>query len=136
MEAAVADREAEMTEWNDARLDDLGKKVDDGFAHVDRRFEQVDQKFEQVNEKIDEQGQAMRKEFARVDQKFVKIDGQFERVGERFDEFGRRFDGLESGMVRINDRLDGFRRILFQAAVTFVVGSLGLIGLLIGVGAN
>lgn len=43
------DREAEMTEWTDGRLDELSKKVDDGFAKVDRRFEQVDRRFEQVD---------------------------------------------------------------------------------------
>ncbi len=42
-------REAEMTEWNDGRLDELSKKVDDGFARVDRRFEQVDLKLEALN---------------------------------------------------------------------------------------
>jgi hypothetical protein len=42
MEAAVAEREAGMTEWNDGRLDELSKRVDDGFAKVDRRFEQVE----------------------------------------------------------------------------------------------
>lgn len=42
MEAAVVEREAEMTEWTDGRLDELSKKVNDGFAKVDRRFEQID----------------------------------------------------------------------------------------------
>jgi hypothetical protein len=50
MEAAVMDREAEMTEWNDGRLDDLSKKVDDGFAKVERRFEQIDLRFEALNQ--------------------------------------------------------------------------------------
>lgn len=43
------DREAEMTEWTDGRLDELSKKVDDGFAKVERRFEQVDRRFEQID---------------------------------------------------------------------------------------
>jgi hypothetical protein len=41
MEAAVAKKEAGMTEWNDGRLDDLSKRVDDGFARMDRQFELV-----------------------------------------------------------------------------------------------
>lgn len=53
MEAAVAEREAGMTEWTDGRLNELSKKVDDGFAKVDHRFEQVEEKmtagFTQVN---------------------------------------------------------------------------------------
>jgi tetrahydromethanopterin S-methyltransferase subunit G len=28
--------------WTDERLDDLNKKVDDGFAAVDKRFDKVD----------------------------------------------------------------------------------------------
>lgn len=43
MEAAVAEREAEMTEWNDGRLDELSKRVDDGFAEVNRRFDTLQQ---------------------------------------------------------------------------------------------
>jgi hypothetical protein len=47
MEAAVAEREAGMTEWNEDRLDELNKRVDDGFTKVDRRFEQVESKMGQ-----------------------------------------------------------------------------------------
>ena len=46
MEAAVAEREMEMTEWNDGRLDDLSRhvsrierKVDDGFARINGKFD-------------------------------------------------------------------------------------------------
>lgn len=49
MEAAVAEREAEMTEWNDRRLDELSKRVDDGFA-------QMREEFTSVNERIDHLG--------------------------------------------------------------------------------
>ncbi|HET9677046.1 MAG TPA: hypothetical protein VFP21_06035 [Solirubrobacterales bacterium] len=48
MEAAVAEKEAGMTEWNDGRLDDLServdrieKKVDNGFARVDSRLDDL-----------------------------------------------------------------------------------------------
>ena len=53
MEAAVAESEAEMTEWTDGRLDELSKKVDDGFAKVDRRFEQVDRRFGEIDLRLD-----------------------------------------------------------------------------------
>lgn len=60
MEAAVADREAEMVEWNDGSLDErflqidqrfdqMERKVDEGFSRVDRRFEQLDSKFEALH---------------------------------------------------------------------------------------
>ena len=38
-----------MTEWNDGRLDELSKRVDDGFAKVDRRFEQIDLRFDSLH---------------------------------------------------------------------------------------
>ncbi|MGN6254892.1 MAG: hypothetical protein ACTHO8_07920 [Solirubrobacterales bacterium] len=48
MEAAVADREAAMTEWNDGRLDDLSKRIDSietkmdgGFADVGRGLDNL-----------------------------------------------------------------------------------------------
>jgi tetrahydromethanopterin S-methyltransferase subunit G len=57
MEAAVAEREVEMTEWNDGRLDELSKRVDDGFAevreefrHVNHRFERIDLRFEALQQ--------------------------------------------------------------------------------------
>jgi hypothetical protein len=47
MEAAVAEREAGMTDWNDDRLDEFRERVDDGFAKVDRRFERVEKKIDE-----------------------------------------------------------------------------------------
>ncbi len=38
MEAAVAEKEAGMTEWNDGRLDELSKRMDEGFARADRKM--------------------------------------------------------------------------------------------------
>lgn len=34
MDVLVADREAEMTEWNDSRLDEFRERVDEGFTEV------------------------------------------------------------------------------------------------------
>jgi hypothetical protein len=57
MEAAVAEKEVEMTEWNDDRLDEFRERVDDGFAKVDKRFERlelkVDDGFAGVNGRFD-----------------------------------------------------------------------------------
>ncbi|HEX6204793.1 MAG TPA: hypothetical protein VFZ29_03190 [Solirubrobacterales bacterium] len=50
MEAAVAEREAGMTEWNDARLDELGKRVGDGFAEMREEFRQVDRRFDAMHQ--------------------------------------------------------------------------------------
>jgi hypothetical protein len=50
MEAAVAEKEARMTEWTDGRLDELSKRVDDGFANVDRRFVQVELRLDSLHQ--------------------------------------------------------------------------------------
>ncbi|HKF83051.1 MAG TPA: hypothetical protein VKB23_08840 [Solirubrobacterales bacterium] len=50
MEAAIAEKEVAMTEWNDGRLDELSKRVDDGFAKVDRRFEQVELRLDTLHQ--------------------------------------------------------------------------------------
>jgi hypothetical protein len=43
--------------WTDQRLDDLNKKVDDGFGRMDRRFEnleaRMDTRFESMEERFD-----------------------------------------------------------------------------------
>jgi hypothetical protein len=67
MEAMVAERGTEMTEWNDGRLDDLSdrvnrietkmddgfarleKKMDDGFARVDATFARMDARLDDLN---------------------------------------------------------------------------------------
>lgn len=71
--AVIAPRE----KWSDDRLDDLNKKVDDGFMDV--RLE-------------------MRSGFARVDGEIGElrreIDHRFDRVDARFDSFDARFDAL------------------------------------------
>jgi hypothetical protein len=90
----------------------------------------VDAGFARLDKKIDEQGQAMQKEFAQVDRKFTEIDGQFERAGERFDEMVLHFGRVESELVRVNDRLDGFHRSMTWAAWTLVIGLLGALGVL------
>jgi hypothetical protein len=50
MEAAVAEREAEMTEWNDGRLDEFSKRVDGGFAEMRVEFQRVDSRFDALQE--------------------------------------------------------------------------------------
>lgn len=50
--------EAKRTKWNDDRLDELSRRVDDGFKE-------------------------MREGFARIDEKF---DGRFDRLNDRLDK--------------------------------------------------
>jgi hypothetical protein len=73
MEAAVADREAEMTEWNDGRLDERFLKIDQRFDGVDRR----------------------------MDEGFARMDAGFRELNGRFDSLNGRFDSLQRTLVQV-----------------------------------
>jgi flagellar capping protein FliD len=49
--------------WTDERLDDLNKKVDDGFTKMDARFERLearmDSQFGQLSERFDRMQQTL-----------------------------------------------------------------------------
>ena len=53
MEAAVAEREVEMTEWNDGRLDELSSRVDRIDRKVDEGFGMVRKELTRIDQKID-----------------------------------------------------------------------------------
>lgn len=42
-----------MTEWNDGRLDELSKRVDDGFVEMRREFTGVNQRIDHLGERFD-----------------------------------------------------------------------------------
>jgi predicted nucleic acid-binding Zn-ribbon protein len=74
MEAMVAERGAEMTEWNDGRLDDLSERVDRIETKMDRGFAEVREEFTAVNKKIDQLGQKVDSKLDRIE---TKIDDKF-----------------------------------------------------------
>ena len=45
--------EAKRTNWNDDRLDELSRRVDDGFKEMREGFARVDEKFDRVTARID-----------------------------------------------------------------------------------
>lgn len=57
---ALLEKEGDVENWNDDRLDELSQTMKEGFAkvdkcfeRVDRRFERVDLRFERVDDKLD-----------------------------------------------------------------------------------
>jgi hypothetical protein len=52
MEAAVAEQEAGMTEWNDGRLDELNKRVDGGFAEMRQGFSDVNRRIDTMQKTL------------------------------------------------------------------------------------
>ncbi|HKB52056.1 MAG TPA: hypothetical protein VKC63_11610 [Solirubrobacterales bacterium] len=73
-----ANMEAMREAWSDDRLDDLNRKVDDGFLSVDKRFDAVDKRFDWV------------------DKRFDAIDRRFERLEDKVDA---RFDSLQRTLI-------------------------------------
>lgn len=49
MEAMVAERGTDMTEWNDGRLDDLRDRVDRIETKMDAGFARVDSRLDELN---------------------------------------------------------------------------------------
>jgi hypothetical protein len=109
VEAAVAGKEAEMTEWNEGRLDDLGERVDRIETKMDAGFARLDKK--------------MGDGFARIESKFDKVDEKFVRFEKKMDD----------GFARIDVRCDALQRSLTQIAWTFGIGMLTFACALIGV---
>jgi tetrahydromethanopterin S-methyltransferase subunit B len=70
MEAAVAEREEEMVEWDDGRLDE--------------RFRAIDQRFDGVDRRMDEG-------FARMDEGFRELNGRFDSLQRTLIQIGFGF---------------------------------------------
>lgn len=124
MEAAVIDREAEMTEWNEGRLDDLSKKVDDLGTRMDDGFVRVEEKMsEEVLRVKKEMGEDVARVEKKMDAGFARVDTEFETLVTKLEKLDAKFD----------KKLDGLQRSLIQIAWTFGVGMLTFAGALLGV---
>ena len=93
--------ESEMSNWNDDRLDELNRRVDDGFMRVDRE---------------------MKEGFAKVDRRFEQVEGEmkegFAQTASR-EEIGE----VKAQLDRLTDRIDRLYGLLILTMVS-VVGSL------------
>jgi predicted nuclease with TOPRIM domain len=78
--------------WTDERLDDLNRKVDQGFAEVKTEVREGFARMEARFEKVDER-------FKEVDRRFEKVDERFEKVDERFERFDERFHALNRTLL-------------------------------------
>ncbi len=50
---ALLEREGDVDSWNDDRLDELSRRVDDGFKEMREGFAQVDAKIDRLGGRID-----------------------------------------------------------------------------------
>jgi DNA anti-recombination protein RmuC len=74
--------EAMTQSWTDDRIDDLAKRVDNGFAQVDRRFEQVSEEQRELRIALERSSTELRSE--------IKAMG---------DSFNQRFDRLQQVLL-------------------------------------
>jgi tetrahydromethanopterin S-methyltransferase subunit G len=79
--------------WTDQRLDDLNKKVDDGFTKVDERFDRFEKS---VTESFADTKAEMRGRFGRVE---ARMDAQFAEVSTRFDRMQQTLIGSAAVIV-------------------------------------
>jgi hypothetical protein len=63
---ALLEKEGEVENWNDDRLDELSGRVDSGFKEMREGFARVDRE--------------MKEGFARVDAKFDRVDARFDKL--------------------------------------------------------
>jgi len=67
--------ESEVSNWNDDRLDELNRRVDEGFVRVDERSVRLEGE--------------MKGSFAKVDREmkegFAELRGEMGQLGQRFD---------------------------------------------------
>jgi hypothetical protein len=103
--------ESEVSSWNDDRLDELNRRVDEGFVRVDERFVLLEGE--------------MKGSFAKVDREmkegFAELRGEMRYLGERFDRLGERFDRLLNTLVLI---AWGFAGTLVAALAAVLVAAL------------
>jgi hypothetical protein len=106
---ALLEREADVENWNDDRLDELSQRMDTGFKET--------------------KGE-MKEGFAKVDREmkegFAKVDGDMK------EGFNRLERSMSEGFAQINDRFAQTDGRIDRLMLTLLIGALGLIGTLIG----
>jgi tetrahydromethanopterin S-methyltransferase subunit G len=105
--------------WTDERLDDLTKRVDEGFreSRQDQRSFRGEIKldFASLRTEVDSR-------FDKVDERFEglesSIDARFDKVDKRFDAIDRRFDMMFAALVT------GFIGLIVTGFIGLIVNRL------------
>lgn len=76
--------ESEMSNWNDDRLDELNRRVENGFAKVDKRFERVEGEIKEGFARVDRE---MKEGFAQSAsrEEIGEVKAQLDRLTDRID---------------------------------------------------
>ncbi|MCW2989399.1 MAG: hypothetical protein JWM24_2337 [Solirubrobacterales bacterium] len=105
--------EAMREAWTDERLDDLTKRVDEGFreSREDLRSFRIEVKtdFASLRGEMDTR---FEKADTAIGMRFDKVDTRFDKANTEIDA---RFDGL-------NARFDAMQRLMIATLLTFILG--------------
>jgi len=101
MEALKMERP--MDNWNDDRLDELSRRMDDGFKEMREGFARIDKRFETMVTRNE-----MKELIASINVRFDGVDKRFERVERE----------VKDGFELVHQRIDR----LYYALVTALFG--------------
>jgi tetrahydromethanopterin S-methyltransferase subunit G len=94
--------------WTDERLDDLSRKVDDGFARVDSDIREL-------RVEVKHQGASLRAEMSAG---FQRVETNLEKkIGDTKADLEKRIDGIKRDLSIIN-------RTIYGAVATLIVAQL------------
>lgn len=122
-------RHMEESNWNEGRLDDLNRKVDDGIGRLDDERRELRGELRAGFEKVDGEFRSVRTEmkegFEKVDGEFVAVRREmkegFERVDQRFEKIDEEFTAVRSeihaGFARIQWTLVGAAAVVIGALI-------------------
>lgn len=74
---ALLEREADVENWNDDRLDELSRRMDAGFEKTATQ-EEMNLRFDEIDRR-----------FGEVARRFDKVDAQFLQVNDRLDRLSK-----------------------------------------------
>jgi hypothetical protein len=115
--------------WTDERLDDLARRVDDGFTRVDQELRTLRT---DLGGRIDAQGAELS---ARIDAQGARIDAQGTDLAARIDAQGARIDAqgtdlaarIDAQGAELGARIDALQRTMLQvggATIATVLATL------------
>jgi cystathionine beta-lyase family protein involved in aluminum resistance len=118
---------SQVNSWNDDRLDELNRRVDNGFKSVDKHFEQVEQEMKEGFARVDKRFEKIEQEttegFARVDARFEKIDGRLAQTPTRTE--------MNEGFAEMRAAYAALNRTLLVGALAIVAALIGVVGTLV-----
>ncbi len=112
--------------WSDHSLDELNKKVDDGFDGVEQRIGRVETKVDALDKKVGD----IDKKVDALDRRAGTLETKLGALEKKVDEgFGR----MDRDMRELRDEMKNLTRGLFTAAVAIVVAMIGSMATLVGI---